>query len=66
MPSMATPSAKKGRTVLISSDPCPRNCNSGPNTVTHLLSDHSDIERVRQCTKCACVIQDVHPVGPSS
>lgn len=58
---MATPAAKKGRTVLQSSDPCPRGCNSGVlNSTPHLLSDHSDVERVRQCTKCACVIQDTH------
>ena len=56
---MATPAAKKGRTVLQSSDPCPRGCNSGVlNATPHLLSDHVE-EKARQCTKCSCVIQDV-------
>ena len=63
MPAMSTPNAKKGRTVLTSSDPCPRNCNSGVNTPIHLLSDHVE-EKVRQCNKCACVIQDTQEVKP--
>lgn len=61
---MSTPNAKKGRTVLTSSDPCPRACNSGPNTPVHLMSDHVE-EKARQCTKCSCVVQDTHQIGPS-
>lgn len=62
---MATPVARKGRTLLTSSDPCPRGCNSGVNTATHLLSDHVE-EKTRQCTKCSCVIQDTHEIKPGS
>lgn len=62
---MATPAAKRGRTPLTSSDPCPRGCKTGANGSVHLMSDHVE-EKVRQCNLCACVVQDVHPVGPSS
>jgi len=56
---MSSPSAKKNRVALLTSDPCPRACNSGPNTATHLVSDHVE-EKVRQCNKCSCVMQDVN------
>lgn len=56
---MSTPSARRGRTTLTSSDPCPRGCNSGPNSAIHLLSDHVE-EKARHCSKCACVIQDTN------
>lgn len=58
---MTTPAAKKGRTVLTSSDPCPRNCRTGANGAVHLLSDHV-VENANQCSKCSCVIQDTHEV----
>jgi hypothetical protein len=58
---MSTPAAKRGRTTLISSDPCPRNCRTGANGAIHLLSDHVE-EKARHCTLCACVIQDVAEV----
>jgi len=62
---MATPTTiRKGRALLISSDACPRNCRTGANGSVHLLSDHSDTERGRQCTLCSCVIQDTHEVKP--
>lgn len=61
---MSTPSAKKGRTVLLTSDPCPRNCRTGANGAIHLVSDHVE-EKTRQCNLCNCVIQDVPSVGPS-
>jgi hypothetical protein len=63
MATMSTPVAKKGRTVLTSSDPCPRGCRTGANGPVHLMSDHVD-ETMRQCTKCACVVQDTHEVKP--
>ena len=62
---MANVAAKKGRTVLTQSDPCPRGCQTNGRGAVHLLSDH-DEAKVRQCNLCSCVIQDVHPVGPSS
>lgn len=55
---MSSPTAKKNRVTLQTSDPCPRNCNSGPGTAVHLVSDHVE-EKARQCSKCNCVIQDV-------
>jgi hypothetical protein len=55
---MATPTAKKGRTTLLTSDPCPRGCRTGARGAIHLLSDHTE-ERTRQCNLCACVVQDV-------
>lgn len=62
---MSTPNAKKGRTVLTPSDPCPRNCRTGQNGTVHLLSDHTE-ENARQCSRCACVVQDTHEVKPGS
>jgi len=62
---MATPSAKKGRTTLTSSDPCPRGCRTGANGALHLLSDHVE-EKGRQCNLCACVIQDTAEVKPGT
>lgn len=55
---MSTPRVRKATVVQITSDPCPRGCNSGPGTATHLMSDHVE-EKVRHCNKCACVVQDV-------
>lgn len=62
---MSTPTARKGRTALQSSDNCPRGCRTGANGAIHLVSDHV-VEKANQCSKCNCVIQDVAPVGPSS
>jgi len=55
---MSTPRIRKGKTVLISTDPCPHACDSGPGTPVHLMSDHVE-EKTRHCNKCACVVQDV-------
>lgn len=62
---MATPSAKKGRTTLISTDPCPRGCRTGSTGTVHLMSDHT-VENGFQCNRCACVVQDTHEVKPGS
>lgn len=62
---MATPSARKGKTVLTTSDPCPRGCRTGANSAVHLMSDHVE-EKARQCTLCACVVQDVHDSKPGA
>ena len=56
---MGTPTARKGKTVLTSSDPCPRGCRTGANGAVHLMSDHDDT-KMNQCSKCACVVQNVH------
>ena len=58
---MSSPNAKKGRTVLTSSDPCPRGCRTGANGAVHLVSDHVE-EKARQCNLCNCVIQDTHEI----
>ena len=55
---MSTPTARKGKTTLTTSDPCPRGCDSGPGTAVHLVSDHVE-EKTRHCNKCSCVVQDV-------
>jgi hypothetical protein len=60
---MTTPNAKKGRTVLTSSDPCPRGCQTNGRGAVHLLSDHVE-EKARQCNLCSCVIQDTHDQKP--
>ena len=65
---MATPqNIKKGPTLLISTDLCPRGCRTGNSTGSsiHLLSDHNDTDKVRTCNLCACVIQSTagHPLS---
>ena len=46
-------SAKRGSTVLVSSDACPQ-CG-------HLMSVHP-VEQSGHCDSCACVAQDVAPL----
>lgn len=62
---MSVPSARKGRTVLASSNECPRGCRTSVNGAVHLMSDHSET-KARQCSKCACVVQDVAHVKPGN
>lgn len=59
---MSSPTTRKGRTVLLTSDLCPKaNCGGKG----HLMSDHV-VEKANQCNLCACVAQDVHEIKPGS
>lgn len=52
---MATPSVKKGTATAVLAAALCEQCG----VKGHLMSDHIE-EKGRQCTKCACVAQDVH------